>query len=101
MELNNIKALLLKSLNKTWKQDQIISSIIWKSIIDDFFEIKKIDITSYIISIKLTWNIIIMKTTKPIINTEILTIEDKLLENIRKKLNNIWIKINDLKLRLK
>ncbi len=98
---SNIKSLLLKSLNKTWKQDQIISSIIFKSIIDDFLEIKKIDITSYIISIKLKWNIIILKTAKPIINSEILTIEDILLKNITKKLENIWIKIWELKLSLK
>lgn len=101
MELNNIKSLLIKSLNKTWKQDQIISSIVYNSIIKDFFEIKKIDITSYIISIKIRWNIIFLKTWKPIINTEILTIENILIQNIEKKLENIWIKIKELKLTLK
>lgn len=101
MELNNIKKLLLKSLNKTWKQEQIISSIIYKSIIQDFLEIKKIDITSYIISVKIKWNIIFLKTAKPIINTEILTIENILIKNIENKLEKIWLKINDLKLILK
>lgn len=101
MELNNIKNLLLKSLNKTWRQEQIISSIIYKSIIQDFLEIKKIDITSYIISVKIKWNIIFLKTTKPIINTEILTIENILIKNIENKFKKIWLKINDLKLILK
>lgn len=101
MELNNIKDLLLKSLNKTWKQDQIISSIIYNSIIADFLNLKKIDITPYIISIKIKWNIIFLKTSKPIINAEILTIENILIKNIENKLNNIWIKIKELKLTLK
>ena len=50
MQLGNIKDLLLKSLRKTWKQNQIMSSIIYKSIKDDFLENKKIDITPYIIN---------------------------------------------------
>lgn len=101
MVVNNIKALLLKSLNKTGKKDQIISSIIWRSVITDFLEIKKIDITSYIISIKLVWNIVFIKTEKPILNTELSNIESILVKNIWIKLKNIWIIIWDLKLKFK
>lgn len=101
MELNNIKSLLIKSLNKTWKQNQIISSIIYNSIINDFLEIKKIDIKPYIISIKVIWNNIILKTRKPIINTEILNIKELLIKNISLKLNKMWISINNLELKLK
>jgi len=101
MNLNNIKSLLIKSLKKNWKQDQVISSIIYNSIIKDFLKIKKIDITSYIISIKIKWNIIFLKTSKPILNNEILTIESILVENISKKLENIWIKIKELKISFK
>lgn len=101
MVVNNIKALLLKSLNKTGKKDQIISSIIWRSIISDFLESKKIDITSYIISIKLVWNIVFIKTEKPILNTELSNIESILVKNIQIKLKNIWIIIWDLKLKFK
>lgn len=101
MQLNNIKSLLLKSLNKTWKADQILSSIIYKSIIGDFLEIKKIDITVYVISVKMRWNVILIKTNKPILNTELLSIENILVKNISSKLNNIWIIIKDIKLRFK
>lgn len=101
MELNNIKNLLLKSLNKTWKQNQIISSIIYKSIVDDFLKIKKIDITNYVISTKLSNNVIILKTNSPILNTEILTIENELIKNINNKLKNISSNIVFIKIILK
>ncbi|MDD5770259.1 MAG: hypothetical protein PHE25_04765 [Candidatus Gracilibacteria bacterium] len=101
MQLNNIKSLLLKSLNKTGKADQILSSIIYKSIIGDFLEIKKIDITVYVISVKMRGNVILIKTNKPILNTELLSIENILVKNISSKLNNIGIIIKDIKLRFK
>jgi hypothetical protein len=101
MQLGNIKDLLLKSLGKTWKQNQVIASIIYKSIKDDFLELKKIDITPYIISIQLRENIIILKTNKPILNSEIKHIEGIIIKNILQKLENIWIHIKNLELFIK
>lgn len=101
MQLGNIKDLLLKSLGKTWKQNQVIASIIYKSIKDDFLELKKIDITSYIISIQVRDNIIILKTNKPILNSEIKHIEDIIIKNILQKLENIWIHMKNLELFIK
>lgn len=101
MQLGNIKDLLLKSLGKTWKQNQVLSSIIYKSIIYDFLELKKIDISSYIISIQLRENIIILKTNKPILNSEIKHIEAFLIQNIDKKLQKIWIHLKQLELVVK
>ncbi len=101
MVATNIQTLLLKSLNKTGKRDQILASIIWRSIINDYWELKKIDITSYIISIKLVWNIIFIKTEKPILNTELLHIENILLQNIDLKLQKIWLHIKNMKIKFK
>ncbi len=101
MQLGNIKDLLLKSLGKTWKQNQVIASIIYKSIKDDFLELKKIDITPYIISIQVRDNIIILKTNKPILNSEIKHIEDIIIKNILQKLENIWIHMKNLELFIK
>jgi len=67
----------------------VIASIIYKSIKDDFLELKKIDITPYIISIQVRDNIIILKTNKPILNSEIKHIEDIIIKNILQKLENI------------
>jgi len=72
MTFTNLKSLLVASLNKTGKQEQIFSSIVWKSIVQDFKETKNIDITPYIISVKINKNIITIKTLKPIINTELI-----------------------------
>lgn len=101
MQLGNIKDLLLKSLGKTWKQNQVIASIIYKSIKDDFLELKKIDITPYIISIQVRDNIIILKTNKPILNSEIKHIEDIIIKNILQKLENIWVHMKNLELFIK
>ena len=101
MQLGNIKDLLLKSLGKTWKQNQVIASIIYKSIKDDFLELKKIDITPYIISIQVRDHIIIVKTNKPILNSEIKHIEDIIIKNILQKLENIWIHMKNLELFIK
>ncbi len=101
MQLGNIKDLLLKSLGKTWKQNQVLSSIIYKSIIHDFLELKKIDISSYIISIQLRENIIILKTNKPILNSEIKHIEKFLIQNIDQKLQKIWIHLKQIELVVK
>lgn len=101
MQFTNMKDLLIQSLNKSKKKDQIISSVIWKSIINDFLEIKKLDISNYIISIKVNKNIITLKTQKPIINSEISTIKDILIKNIELKLKNLWIIIKDIKLFIK
>lgn len=98
---SNIKELLLKSLIKTWKQNQVISSIILKSIVDDFLKIKKIDISHFLISIQLKWNLIILKTNKPILNAEIMMIQNILVKNITQKLENIGIKIKELQITTK
>lgn len=98
---NNLKDLLIKSINQTWKQEQVIKSIIWNSIISDFKEIKKIDITPYLISIKILNDTIIIKTTKPILNSELSGLQDILEKNAHKKLNDLWFKYKNLKIRYK
>lgn len=92
MQLNNIKDLVLKSLNKTWKQNQILSSIIYNVLISKFKDKKNIDISSYIISVKIKEYNISIKTNKPIINQEIKLFENEILEEITQKFKKIWIK---------
>ena len=87
--------------NLEWKSKKnlIIKSIIWKTIIDLFLEEKKIDITKYLISITINWNIIKIKTNKPIINAELLIINKKLKEKIIQKLKNLWIIFYDFEIK--
>ena len=87
------------SLEWKKKQNLIIKSIIWKTIIDLFLEEKKIDISKYLISVTINWKIIKIKTNKPIINAELLIINNKLKEKIIQKLKNLWIIFYDFEIK--
>jgi hypothetical protein len=101
MVVNNIKESLVKSVNKSWKKEIIIKSIIWNTIIEEFFKIKNIDIKDYLKSIKIIWNVIIVKTGKPILNREILNYENIFHEEIEKKLKKVWLIIVNLEIKFK
>lgn len=101
MVVNNIKELLLKSLNKSWKQDQVTKSIIWKHIIETYKEQKNIDITPYIISVQLKNSVCIIQTQKPILNTDLMLYENIFQEKILESFQTIGIKINNIEFRYK
>lgn len=73
----------------------IIKSIIWNNIIDLFKSEKNIDLTPYLISITLKQKTIFIKTNKPIINTELLNIDDKIKNRIKEKIKKLWINFYD------
>jgi len=87
------------SLRRKWKEDVIIKSIIWNTIIGVFKLKKNIDITPYLVSIQLKKNIIMIKTNNPLINTELLLIDDKIKEASKEKLSKIWIKLNNFNIK--
>lgn len=95
---NNLK--LSESLKKSWREEVIIKSIIWNTLIWEFQEKKEIDITSYLISIRLKKNIVFIKTTKPLINSEILLIEKQVKEKSIKKISRLWLKFWDYEIKL-
>ncbi len=80
------------------KKELIIKSIIWKTIIDLFKKEKNINISNYLISIKINWNKIIVKTKKPLINSELLMINDKIKKLSKDKFKNIWLKSYDFEI---
>ncbi len=73
------------------KRELFIKTSIWNSIIEVFKEKKDIDITNYLISVQIKWNTIMVKTNKPIINTEALILHHFILEKSENKLKNLWI----------
>lgn len=81
------------------KQEVFIKSAMWNSIIDTFKAEKNIDITSYMISIQIRWKIVLIKTNKPIINTEALILDDKIKELFSKRIKQLWIKFYDYELK--
>jgi len=94
MEIN--KNLNIKNLSEITTK-----SIIYNTIIEVFLANKKIDIKSYLISIKNVWNIFLVKTTKPIINTELYLLNEEIKEKSLKKLNKIWFQFIDFDIKYK
>lgn len=86
------------SLNKE-KQELFIKTFIWNSIIEIFKSEKNIDISDYLVSVQLRWKTILIKTNKPLINTEALNLDDKIKLNFEWKLKKIWIKFYDFELK--
>ena len=86
-------------LIREWKEEVIIKSIVFSTIINIFKEEKKIDISSYLISIQKKGNTILIKTNKPIINTQLLIYSDKIKKISKERLKNVWIKLNDIEIR--
>lgn len=81
------------------KQEIFIKSTMWNSIIAVFLTEKNIDITSYMISIQIRWKTILIKTNKPIINTEALMLDDKIKELFSEKIKKMWIKFYDFEIK--
>jgi hypothetical protein len=76
-------------LNSDKYKDIIKKTIIWNTIIETFFKEKNIDLTPYLISIKINNNKILIKTNKPLINNELIIIQDKIIINLSEKLKKI------------
>lgn len=81
------------------KQEVFIKSTMWNSIIEVFKSEKNIDITSYMISVQLRWKTILIKTNKPIINTEALMLDDKIKQLFSGKIKKMWIKFYDFEIK--
>ncbi len=93
--------LISEILNKKWLSSTTKKSIIYNTIIEVFLDQKKIDIKSYLISIKEVWNIFLVKTTKPIINTELYLLNTEIKEKSLKKLNKIGFKFIEFDIKYK
>lgn len=81
------------------KREVFIKSMMWNSIIECFNEEKNIDITNYLVSIQLRWNTILVKTNKPIINTEALIIDDKIKKKFKEKIIKMWIQFYNFEIK--
>jgi len=81
---------LASAINRAWKQEVIIQSIIWNTIIEIFKTKKNIDITSYLVSIKLKAEFVLIKTNKPIINTELYNYSEEIKKVSLSKIKKLW-----------
>ena len=81
------------------KQEIYIKSTMWNTIIEVFKNEKNMDITSYMISIQLRGKTVLVKTNKPIINTEALMLDDKIKGVFSEKIKKMWIKFYDFEIK--
>lgn len=89
------------SLRKRWKEDVVIKSIVWTSIIEIFKTEKNIDLTTYLVSINIRWFSIIITTNKPIINAELLLLNDKILEKTKDRIKKIGLIFRNMEIKYK
>lgn len=90
---------LVNAINRTWKQEIIIQSIIWNTIIEIFKAKKNIDITSYLVSIKLKWENILIKTNKPVINTELYNYWEEIKKVSLSKIKKLWFNYKEFEIK--
>ncbi len=93
--------LISEFLAKTKLSDTIIKSIIYNTIIEVFKNEKNIDLQKYVISIKLSWKTILVKTNKPLINSELLILDSKLREKLKEKFERLNLKFENFELKYK
>ena len=93
--------LISEFLAKTKLSDTIIKSIIYNTIIEVFKIEKNIDLQKYIISVKLSWKTILVKTNKPLINSELLILDNKIKKNLKEKFKRLNFKFENFELKYK
>lgn len=99
--MEKLSDLLVQALNRTEKQDSVIISLVRNQIVKTFIDYKNLNISKYIISITRKQNIFIVKTSKPILNQELISINKTILYNIYNNLDNTWIKIKNILIKYK
>jgi len=92
---------IIKSLNKKKITDTIIKSIIWNTIIDIFKQEKNIDIKDFLISIKIMWNVFLIKTNKPAINNELIILNEKIKKVSVEKLQRLGLRLKEVEIKYK
>jgi len=93
--------LISEFLAKTKLSDTIIKSIIYNTIIEIFKNEKNIDLQKYIVSVKLSWKTILVKTNKPLINSELLILDNKIKKNLKEKFERLNFKFENFELKYK
>ena len=88
-----------KSIRSSWKAEIIIQSIIWNTIIEIFKEKKKMDLTAYLVSIKLKWENVLVKTNKPIINTELYNYSEEIKKVSLSKIKKLWLNYREFEIK--
>ena len=83
------------AIGKSWKKEIIIKSILWNTIVEVFLKEKNVNIKKFLISIKISWDNFIVKTNKPIINSEAIIMEKHIKKAFAEKLQKLGLRLKD------
>ena len=71
------------------KTELFIKTSLWNSIIEVFLKEKNIDMSSYLVAIKIKNQTLLIKTNNPLINSELNLFYDKIISSFHNKIKNI------------
>lgn len=74
------------------KTELFIKTSLWNSIIEVFLKEKNIDMSSYLVSIQIKNQTLLIKTNNPLINSELNLFYDKIVSSFQNKIKNIDLK---------
>ncbi len=74
------------------KTELFIKTSLWNSIIEVFLKEKNIDMSSYLVSIQIKNQTLLIKTNNPLINSELNLFYDKIISSFQNKIKNIDLK---------
>ncbi|MDD3645806.1 MAG: hypothetical protein PHH06_00195 [Candidatus Gracilibacteria bacterium] len=89
------------SIRRSGKDQVVIKSIIWNTIIEIFKGEKGIDVKNYLVSIRLMGDAILVKTNKPLINSELLLLSEKIKKASAEKLQRLGLRLKDFEIKYK
>lgn len=81
------------------KTELFIKSSVWNSIVEVFLDKKQIDVSNFLISVKISWKKIFIKTNKPIFNSEAILLEQEIISLLKTKIEKINLEDFDFKLK--
>lgn len=84
-----------------FKEEIIVKSLLWNSVVEIFKQEKNIEITAKLVSIKKTWNIFRITTNNPLLNQEFIYLDHKIKEKFQNKLKKLWLDIENIELKYK
>lgn len=84
-----------------FKEEIIMKSLLWNSVVEIFATEKQIELTEKLISIKKSGNIFRITTNNPLLNQEFLFLDDKIKHLFHKKLTKIGINLENIQVKYK
>lgn len=95
----NFSKLVASRLRSLSLEDINFKSNLWNSVVNVMQNERWINVKDYLVSISVSWNTILIKTTKPIINAELTQYQDKIYIDFKEKMQKMWFTYKDFEIK--